>query len=74
MRYHYQLWQDLRPKTLCGVHTTLVYVTPQLGFSLGPHIRLDKAFNYFAAISRWAGPVQLFPANYLYPDAQLGPW
>ena len=74
LRYHHQLWNELRPKTLRGVHTTLVYVTPQLGYSLTPHIRLDKAFNYFAALSRWAGPVQLFPANYLYPDAQLGPW
>ena len=73
LRYHHQLWNELRPKTLRGVHTTLVYVTPQLGFSLTPHIRLDKAFNYFAALSRWAGPVQLFPANYLYPDAGLGP-
>jgi hypothetical protein len=74
LRYHHQLWNDLRPKTLRGVHTTLVYVTPQLGFSLTPHIRLDKAFNYFAALSRWAGPAQLFPANYLYPDAELGSW
>jgi hypothetical protein len=73
LRYHHQFWNDLRPKTLRGVHTTLVCVTPQLGFSLTPHIRLDKAFNYFAALSRWAGPVQLFPANYLYPDAELGP-
>jgi hypothetical protein len=52
LRYHHQLWNELRPKTLRGVHTTLVYVTPQLGFSLTPHIRLDKAFNYFAALSR----------------------
>jgi hypothetical protein len=50
LRYHHQLWNELRPKTLRGVHTTLVYVTPQLGFSLTPHIRLDKAFNYFAAL------------------------
>ena len=33
-----------------------------------------RHFNYFAALSRWAGPVQLFPANYLYPDAALGSW
>ena len=45
LRYHHQLWNELRPKTLRGVHTTLVYVTPPLGFSLTPHIRLDKAFN-----------------------------
>ena len=73
LRYHYQLWNDLHPKTLRGVHTALVYLTPQLGYSLTPHIRLDKAFNYFAALSRWAGPAQLFPAVYLYPDAELGP-
>jgi hypothetical protein len=42
LRYHHQLWNDLRPKTLRGMHTTLVYVTPQLGFSLTPHIRLDS--------------------------------
>jgi len=72
LRYHHQLWNELRPKTLRGVHTTLVFVTPQLGFSLAPHIRLEKAFHYFASLSRWAGPVQLFPSNYLYPDAALG--
>lgn len=73
LRYHHQLWNELRPKTLRGVHTTLVFVTPQLGYSLAPHIKLDKAFHYFAALSRWAGPAQLFPAKYLYPDAALGP-
>jgi hypothetical protein len=31
LRHHHQLWNELRPKTLRGVHTTLVYVTPQLG-------------------------------------------
>jgi hypothetical protein len=36
LRYHYQLWNELRPKTLRGVFTTLVYVTPQVGFSLTP--------------------------------------
>lgn len=72
LRYHHQLWNELQPKTLRGVHTTMVYVTPQLGYSLTPHIMLDKAFSYFAALSRWAGPVQLFPAAYLYPDSKLG--
>src|ERR1039457_2308035 len=71
LRYHHQLWNALRPKTLRGVHTTLVYVTPQLGYSLTPHIRLDKAFNYFAALSRWAGPGPLFPDVYIYLDAEL---
>lgn len=71
LRYHYNLWQDLKPKTLRGVFTTLVYVTPQLGFSLTPHIKLDRVFRYFGALSRYAGPAQLFPAAYLYPDAKL---
>ena len=72
LRYHHDLWQDLKPKVLRGVHTTLVYVSPQIGFSLTPHIQLQKAFHYFAALSRACGPAQLFPARYLYPDAQLG--
>jgi len=38
LRYHYQLWQELRPRTLRGVFTSLVYVTPQLSLSLAPHI------------------------------------
>ena len=71
LRYHYQLWQDLQPKTLRGVFTTLVYVTPQLGFSLTPHIQLNQMFNTFGALARAAGPAQLFPASYLYPDARL---
>ena len=71
LRYHYSLWNDLKPKTLRGVFTTLVYVTPQLGFSLTPHIKLDRVFRYFGALSRYAGPAQLFPAGYLYPDAKL---
>ena len=49
----------------------MVYVTPQMGFSLTPHINLDHVFNYFGSLSRAAGPAQLFPAGYLYPDAQL---
>jgi hypothetical protein len=72
LRYHHNLWQELKPKTLRGLHTTLVFVTPQIGFSLEPHIKLDKAFCYFAALARAYGPAQLFPASYLYPDAQLG--
>ena len=28
-------------------------------------------FRYFGALCRYAGPTQLFPASYLYPDAQL---
>jgi hypothetical protein len=51
--------------------TTLVYVTPQIGFSLTPHIKLDRVFRYFGALSRMAGPVQLFPAGYLYPDSRI---
>ena len=71
LRYHYTLWNDIQPKTLRGVFTTLVYTTPQLGFSLTPHIKLDRVFRYFGALSRFAGPTQLFPAAYLYPDAKL---
>jgi hypothetical protein len=72
LRYHCNLWNDLKPKTLRGLHTTLVFVSPQIGFSLEPHIKLDKAFCYLAALARAYGPAQLFPASYLYPDAQLG--
>jgi hypothetical protein len=72
LRYHHDLWHDLKPKVLRGVHTTLVYVTPQLGFALTPHIQLQKAFQYFASLSRACGPIQLFPARYIYPDASLG--
>jgi len=56
---------------LRGVFTTLVYVTPQLGFSLTPHIQLNQLFDTFGALARAAGPAQLFPASYLYPDARL---
>jgi hypothetical protein len=61
----------LKPKTLRGVQTTLVYVTPQLGYSLTPHIKLDSAFHYFGVLARGAGPAQLFPARYIYPAARL---
>jgi len=71
LRYHHNLWSELKPRVLRGVQTSIVFATPQLGWALTPHIKLDKAFHYFAALSRSAGPVQLFPADYLYPDAQL---
>jgi hypothetical protein len=72
LRYHHQLWQELQPKTLRGVLTTLVYVTPQLSLSLAPHIDLHGRFSVYAALARASGPCQLFPAAYLYPDARLG--
>ena len=72
LRYHYELWQDIKPQVLRGLHTTLVYVTPQIGFALTPHIQLRKAFWYLSSLSRYCGPVQLFPAKYLYPVANLG--
>jgi len=72
LRYHHSLWDELKPKTLRGLHTTLVFVSPQIGFSLEPHIKLDKAFCYLAAQARAYMPAQLFPARYLFPDARLG--
>jgi hypothetical protein len=37
LRYHYQLWNDLRPKT--RARSILRWFThPQLGYSLTPHI------------------------------------
>ena len=72
LRYHYDLWQEIRPKVLRGVHTTIVFATPQIGFSLSPHINLTDLFLYFGALARAYAPVQLFPAAYLYPDANLG--
>jgi hypothetical protein len=72
LRYHYELWQELQPKTLRGVFTSLVFVTPQLSLSLAPHIDLSKVFMVYAALARASGPSQLFPAAYLYPDARLG--
>jgi hypothetical protein len=71
LRYHYDLWHDLRPKTLRGVFTSLVCVTPQLSLRLAPHIDLRQTFMVFAALARASGPAQLFPACYLYPDARL---
>jgi hypothetical protein len=72
LRYHHELWHDLKPKVVRGLHTTLVLATPQLGYSLTPHIQLAKLPLYFSALSRVAAPAQLFPAKYLYPDANLG--
>jgi hypothetical protein len=72
LRYHHSLWHELKPKTIRGLHTTLVFVTPQIGFSLTPHIKLDQAFHYIAALARAYTPAQLFPARYLFPDANLG--
>lgn len=71
LRYHYDLWQAMHPKTLRGVSTTLVLVTPQIGYALTPHIKLDNILKMFFILGRPACPVQLFPAGYLYPDAQL---
>jgi hypothetical protein len=72
LRYHHQLWNDLQPQKLRGLHTTLVFVTPQIGFSLTPHIQLRKAFRFLTSLSRFAGPAQLFPAKYIFPGAKLG--
>ena len=72
LRYHHDLWSDLKPKVLRGLHTTLVFVSPQLGHALTPHVQLDKLPWYFSSLSRVAAPIQLFPARYLFPDANLG--
>jgi hypothetical protein len=72
VRYHHSLWQELKPKVLQGVHTTLVLALPQIGFALAPHIQLEKVFLFLGSLARGLGPAQLFPARYLYPDAPLG--
>ena len=72
LRYHHQLWQDLKPKVLQGVNTTLVLALPQIGFALAPHIQLEKGFLFLGSLARGLCPVQLFPARYIYPDAHLG--
>jgi hypothetical protein len=72
LRYHYQLWQEIRPKVLQGVHTTLILGLPQIGFALTPHIQMEKTFLFLGSLGRGLCPVQLFPARYIYPDAQLG--
>jgi len=72
LRYHHQLWRDIRPSTLQGVQTTLVMALPQFGHYLSPHIQTDKMFLFLAALARGYCPVQLFPGKYLYPGANLG--
>ena len=72
VRYHYQLWQDLKPQVLQGVVTTLILGLPQIGFALTPHIQLEKSFLFLASLARGLCPVQLFPAKYLYPQTKLG--
>ncbi len=71
-RYNWSLWQELRPKRLQGVFTTLILGMPQIAFAFTPHIQLEKAFLFFGSLARGLSPVQLFPARYLYPDANLG--
>ena len=72
LRYHHQLWQDLKPKVLQGVNTTLILGLPQIGFALAPHIQLEHVFLFLGSLARGLCPVQLFPARYIYPDAHLG--
>jgi len=72
LRYHHQLLQDLKPKVLQGVNTTLVLGLPQIGFALAPHIQLENGFLFLGSLARGLCPVQLFPARYIYPEAQLG--
>lgn len=72
LRYHHQFWRELNPKTLQGVNTTLVLALPQIAFSLTPHIQTEKVFLFLAALARGLCPVQLFPAQFLYPDGMLG--
>ena len=72
LRYHHQLWQDLKPKVLQGVNTTLVLGLPQIGFALAPHIQLENGFLFLGSLARGLCPVQLFPARYIYPEAHLG--
>lgn len=62
----------MNPKTLQGVNTTLVLALPQIAFALTPHIQLEKTFLFLAALARGLCPIQLFPARYLYSDADLG--
>jgi len=72
LRYHHQLWQELRPRVLQGVNTTLIVGLPQIGNTLAPHIQTDKLFLFLGSLGRALCPIQLFPANYIFPDAQLG--
>lgn len=72
LRYQHQLWQNIKPKTLQGVFTTMVIGLPQIGYALTPHVQLDKTFMFFGSLARSLAPVQLFPAKFLYPNANLG--
>jgi len=72
IRYHHDLWHELKPKVLRGVHTTLVLAMPQIGYALSPHIQLEKNFLYLGSLARGLCNSQLFPARYLFPDANLG--
>jgi hypothetical protein len=72
LRYHHQLWQDLKPKVVQGVNTTLVLGLPQISFTLAPHIQLENGFLFLGSLARGLCPVQLFPARYIYPEAHLG--
>lgn len=72
IRYNYDFWQQLKPRTLRGVHTTLILGLPQIGFALTPHIQLEKSFLFLGALARGLCASQLFPARYLFPDGALG--
>ena len=72
IRHNHELWQTLKPKVLRGVHTTLVLAMPQIGYALTPHIQLEKSFLFHGALGRGGCAAQLFPAHYLFPDANLG--
>ena len=50
MRYHHSLWQELKPKVLQGVHTTLVLALPQIGLAYRPTSSLKKCF---CSLVRW---------------------
>jgi len=44
VRYHHSLWQELKPKVLQGVHTTLVLPCRRSGSPLRPTSNLRKCF------------------------------
>jgi hypothetical protein len=71
LRYHHELFRDINPHVLQGVQTTLVLAMPQLGFCLTPHIQLEKSFLFLGSLARGLCAVQLFPAKYLFPGANL---
>lgn len=72
LRYNWELWNEIKPKRLQGVFTTLILGLPQIAFAFTPHIQLEKSFLFLGAIARGLGPAQLFPTRYLYPEARLG--